>query len=72
MASQGSSNVSFPFALLVIRWICCLQNVFIAVITETFAEIRVQFSQMWGNREVINEEEFRQVILKLLSNNEIN
>lgn len=27
-----------------------LQNVFIAVIIETFAEIRVQFQQMWGSR----------------------
>lgn len=26
------------------------QNVFIAVIIETFAEIRVQFQQMWGTR----------------------
>lgn len=26
------------------------QNVFIAVIIETFAEIRVQFQQMWGSR----------------------
>lgn len=27
-----------------------MQNVFIAVIIETFAEIRVQFQQMWGSR----------------------
>ena len=27
-----------------------LQNVFIAVIIETFAEIRVQFQQMWTTR----------------------
>lgn len=33
---------------------------FIAVITETFAEIRVQFSQIWASREVIAEEDFRQ------------
>lgn len=26
-----------------------VKNVFIAVITETFNEIRVQFQQMWGN-----------------------
>jgi hypothetical protein len=37
------------------------QNVFIAVITETFAEIRVQFSEMWQTREVQNEEHFIQV-----------
>ncbi|VDP08165.1 unnamed protein product [Soboliphyme baturini] len=39
-------------------------NVFIAVITETFAEIRVQFSQMWGNREVLTEAEITQVLEK--------
>jgi len=27
-----------------------VKNVFIAVITETFNEIRVQFQQMWGVR----------------------
>jgi len=27
-----------------------LQNVFIAVIIETFAEIRVQFQKMWGSK----------------------
>lgn len=26
----------------------CAQNVFIAVLIETFAEIRVQFQQMWA------------------------
>ena len=26
----------------------CVQNVFIAVLIETFAEIRVQFQQMWA------------------------
>lgn len=31
-------------------FLCFLQNVFIAVIIETFAEIRVQFQQMWGSR----------------------
>lgn len=31
-------------------YIFFLQNVFIAVIIETFAEIRVQFQQMWGSR----------------------
>ena len=37
------------------------QNVFIAVITETFAEIRVQFSEMWQKKDVTLDEEFRQV-----------
>ena len=47
---------------------------FIAVITETFAEIRVQFSQIWATREVLTEEDFRQVdayilfkLIKLIS-----
>lgn len=31
-------------------YIFFIQNVFIAVIIETFAEIRVQFQQMWGSR----------------------
>lgn len=39
----------------------CFQNVFIAVITETFAEIRVQFSEMWQKKDVTFDEEFRQV-----------
>lgn len=30
-----------------------VKNVFIAVITETFNEIRVQFQQMWGERQAI-------------------
>lgn len=37
----SSFTLSCPFVL---------QNVFIAVIIETFAEIRVQFQQMWGSR----------------------
>lgn len=37
------------------------QNVFIAVVTETFAEIRVQFSQIWASRETIADEEYKQV-----------
>lgn len=32
-----------------------VQNVFIAVIIETFAEIRVQFQQMWGSRAASTE-----------------
>lgn len=39
-----SHSFSFFFSFLF------LQNVFIAVIIETFAEIRVQFQQMWGSR----------------------
>uniref|UniRef100_A0A914R7L1 Ion transport domain-containing protein n=1 Tax=Parascaris equorum TaxID=6256 RepID=A0A914R7L1_PAREQ len=52
----------FFLAWLVKRWIICLQNVFIAVITETFAEIRVQFSEMWQTRESSVDESFSQVM----------
>lgn len=38
-----------------------LQNVFIAVIIETFAEIRVQFQQMWGSRGGAAESDGSQV-----------
>lgn len=50
---------------------CCFfkfQNVFIAVITETFAEIRVQFSEMWQKKDVIIDGDFKQVIFKKLNN----
>uniref|UniRef100_A0A914YYD4 Ion transport domain-containing protein n=1 Tax=Panagrolaimus superbus TaxID=310955 RepID=A0A914YYD4_9BILA len=39
-------------------------NVFIAVITETFAEIRVQFSEMWQKREVVDDDGFQQKLEK--------
>lgn len=39
-----------------------VKNVFIAVITETFAEIRVQFSEMWQNKEVSNEESYHRLV----------
>ncbi len=40
------------------------QNVFIAVIIETFAEIRVQFQQMWGSREAPSDIEATKVLQK--------
>jgi hypothetical protein len=39
-----------------------VKNVFIAVITETFNEIRVQFQEMWGERETIEGEKTTQVL----------
>lgn len=39
-----------------------VKNVFIAVITETFNEIRVQFQQMWGARQTIAPEVIPQVL----------
>nr|CAD2173780.1 unnamed protein product [Meloidogyne enterolobii] len=42
----------FYFITLIFFLAWLVKNVFIAVITETFAEIRVQFSEMWQSREV--------------------
>ena len=39
-----------------------VKNVFIAVIIETFAEIRVQFQQMWSARTKEAQEDHTQVI----------
>ncbi len=43
-----------------VAWL--VKNVFIAVITETFNEIRVQFQEMWGEREQIQSEATTQVL----------
>ncbi|XP_056321444.1 sodium leak channel non-selective protein isoform X2 [Danio aesculapii] len=40
----------FYFLTLIFFLAWLVKNVFIAVIIETFAEIRVQFQQMWGSR----------------------
>ena len=40
------------------------QNVFIAVIIETFAEIRVQFQQMWGSRGAPSDIEATKILEK--------
>jgi hypothetical protein len=42
---------SFYFMTMIFFLAWMVKNVFIAVITETFNEIRVQFQQMWGERE---------------------
>ena len=44
---------SFYFVSMIFFLAWMVKNVFIAVITETFNEIRVQFQQMWGEREHI-------------------
>lgn len=49
----------FITLIFFLAWL--VKNVFIAVITETFAEIRVQFSEMWTKSEVGVEEDFKQV-----------
>lgn len=40
--------IYFTTMIFFLSWL--VKNVFIAVITETFNEIRVQFQQMWGER----------------------
>ena len=42
---------SFYFVSMIFFLAWMVKNVFIAVITETFNEIRVQFQQIWGERE---------------------
>uniref|UniRef100_A0A915CHN7 Ion transport domain-containing protein n=1 Tax=Parascaris univalens TaxID=6257 RepID=A0A915CHN7_PARUN len=50
----------FYFVTLIFFLAWLVKNVFIAVITETFAEIRVQFSEMWQTRESSVDESFSQ------------
>ncbi|CAJ0583802.1 unnamed protein product, partial [Mesorhabditis spiculigera] len=50
----------FYFVTLIFFLAWLVKNVFIAVITETFAEIRVQFSEMWQSREVTAEDTYTQ------------
>ena len=42
------ATLYFSTMIFFLAWL--VKNVFIAVITETFNEIRVQFQQMWGVR----------------------
>ncbi|XP_041355861.1 sodium leak channel non-selective protein-like [Gigantopelta aegis] len=52
--------VYFCSLIFFLAWL--VKNVFIAVIIETFAEIRVQFQQMWGSRGNAAEADSSQVI----------
>lgn len=45
----------FYFSTMIFFLAWLVKNVFIAVITETFNEIRVQFQQMWGTRQLDNK-----------------
>uniref|UniRef100_A0AC34QHG3 Ion transport domain-containing protein n=1 Tax=Panagrolaimus sp. JU765 TaxID=591449 RepID=A0AC34QHG3_9BILA len=57
------SHLAFMYFVTLIFFLAWLvKNVFIAVITETFAEIRVQFSEMWQKNEVTLEDDFKQRI----------
>ncbi|VDM59301.1 unnamed protein product [Angiostrongylus costaricensis] len=50
----------FYFVTLIFFLAWLVKNVFIAVITETFAEIRVQFSEMWQSNTSASEETYTQ------------
>uniref|UniRef100_A0A0K0EDN0 Ion transport domain-containing protein n=1 Tax=Strongyloides stercoralis TaxID=6248 RepID=A0A0K0EDN0_STRER len=54
----------FYFVTLIFFLAWLVKNVFIAVITETFAEIRVQFSEMWSTREKQSEDSYTQKLEK--------
>uniref|UniRef100_F1KQ80 Sodium leak channel non-selective protein n=1 Tax=Ascaris suum TaxID=6253 RepID=F1KQ80_ASCSU len=48
----------FVTLIFFLAWL--VKNVFIAVITETFAEIRVQFSEMWQKKDVTFDDGLKQ------------
>uniref|UniRef100_A0A1I7Z0S7 Ion_trans domain-containing protein n=1 Tax=Steinernema glaseri TaxID=37863 RepID=A0A1I7Z0S7_9BILA len=64
MDSLPSYLAFMYFATLIFFLAWLVKNVFIAVITETFAEIRVQFSEMWTKKEVAFDDDFRQKLEK--------
>ncbi|XP_039441720.1 sodium leak channel NALCN isoform X1 [Culex pipiens pallens] len=55
-------RAAFYFSTMIFFLAWLVKNVFIAVITETFNEIRVQFQQMWGVRGHIQNSAASQVI----------
>lgn len=64
MDSLPSYLAFLYFCTLIFFLAWLVKNVFIAVITETFAEIRVQFSEMWQKKEVTLDEGFRKKLEK--------
>ncbi|OQV25787.1 Sodium leak channel non-selective protein [Hypsibius exemplaris] len=55
-------SVIYFFSLIFfLSWL--VKNVFIAVITETFAEFRVHFQEMWGNRPLLSDGMSQQIIM---------
>ncbi|KAJ8954958.1 hypothetical protein NQ318_000389 [Aromia moschata] len=56
----------FSTMIFFLAWL--VKNVFIAVITETFNEIRVQFQQMWGVRGAYTEQFGISVMCVILAN----
>ncbi|XP_067640360.1 sodium leak channel NALCN isoform X2 [Eurosta solidaginis] len=55
-------RAAFYFSTMIFFLAWLVKNVFIAVITETFNEIRVQFQQMWGARGHIQKTAASQVL----------
>lgn len=55
----------FYFSTMIFFLAWLVKNVFIAVITETFNEIRVQFQQMWGTRGHMTNKSASQVFVLL-------
>ncbi|XP_022657488.1 sodium leak channel non-selective protein-like isoform X3 [Varroa destructor] len=55
-------RATFYFTTMIFFLAWLVKNVFIAVITETFNEIRVQFQQMWGERVQIHTDTTVQVL----------
>ncbi|CAF1629768.1 unnamed protein product, partial [Adineta ricciae] len=62
--SLPSWRAFFYFITLIFFLAWLVKNVFIAVIIETFAEIRVQFQQMWGSRGAPSDIEATKVLQK--------
>ncbi|CAF3650795.1 unnamed protein product, partial [Rotaria sp. Silwood1] len=62
--SLPSWRAFFYFITLIFFLAWLVKNVFIAVIIETFAEIRVQFQQMWGSRGAISNIEATKILQK--------
>ncbi|KAG1701408.1 Sodium leak channel non-selective protein [Nymphon striatum] len=56
MDSLPAWRATFYFTTMIFFLAWLVKNVFIAVITETFNEIRVQFQQMWGPRGSLTTE----------------
>ena len=59
--SLPSWRAFFYFITMIVFLAWLVKNVFIAVIIETFAEIRVQFQQMWGARALEAQVEHNQI-----------
>jgi hypothetical protein len=60
--STTKEFAAFYFWTLIFFLAWMVRNVFIAVITETFNEVRVQCQEMWGDRERITGETSTQVM----------